>query len=80
MNDANVTIKGVEEIDGLWHVIIERHQPCVDPYSLDHEDCTVVQRFIGPGFESKDAAIAVLEHVEVISEGELLEDWEETGS
>jgi len=80
VSDLNVTIKGIEEIDGLWHAIIERHCPCVDPYSMDHDECTVVQRFVGPGFDSKSAAIESLEYIECFSGGEKIEGWEDTGS
>lgn len=80
MSATNVTLKGIEQIDGLWHPVVERHDPCIDPYALSHEKCDVVQRWVGPGFESKTAAIEVLEKLELYSDGVLLEGWEETGS
>jgi hypothetical protein len=59
----SVTVFLLEEYSGKWRPVVERHANCrgTDP----HDDCTVLQRFIGPEMATREAADEALASVEI---------------
>lgn len=58
----SVTVFLLEEYSGKWRPVVERHANCrgADP----HDDCTVLQRFVGPEMDTREAAEAALASVD----------------